>query len=59
MILDNGDEVTLWGGVSEELSSVGYEAVYDSFDGLRVRVYGKMLSMNLTISVDYIYPIVQ
>lgn len=59
LILDNGDEVTLWGGVSEELSSVGYEAVYDSFDGLRVRVYGKMLSMNLTISVDYIYPIVQ
>lgn len=59
LILDNGDEVTLWGGVSEELSSVGYEAVYDSFDGLRVRVYGKMLSMNLTISVDYFYPIVQ
>lgn len=59
LILDNGDEVTLWGGMSEELSSVGDEAVYDSFDGLRVRVYGKMLSMNLTISVDYIYPIVQ
>lgn len=59
LILDNGDEVTLWGGISEELSSVGENAIYDSFDGLRVRVYGKMLSMNLTISVDYIYPIVQ
>ena len=59
LILNNGEECTLWGGMSGDLSSVGENAIYDSFDGLRVRVYGKMVSMNLTLSVDYITPIAQ
>ena len=59
LILDDGSSCELWGGMSEDLSSVGCNAIYDSFNGLRVKVYGKLVSGKPMISVDYIEPIAQ
>lgn len=59
LVLENGDHCILWGASSGELSSVGDIAVCESFNGVRVKVYGKLLDGSPTISVDYIAPIVQ
>lgn len=59
LILDNGDQCGLWGGSSEELSSIGDIAVYESFNGLRVKIYGKLADASPAILVDYIVPIDQ
>lgn len=59
LILDNGDKCILWGGASEQLSSIGDIAIYESFEGLRVKVYGKLADAFPTLSIDYIAPIIQ
>ena len=59
LILDNGDRCILWGVWSEQLSSVGEIAIYESFKGLRVKVYGKLADASPTLLIDYIAPIIQ
>lgn len=59
LILDDGSLCELWGGMSEELSSVGGYAIYDSFNGVRVKVYGILASGKPLLYVDYIEPIIQ
>lgn len=59
LILDNGDKCVLWGAPSQELSSVGDIAIYESFEGLRVKVYGRLASIQPMLSVTYIAPVIQ
>ena len=59
LILDNGDKCILWGVGAEQLSSVGDIAIYESFEGLRVKVYGKLADASPTLLIDYIAPIIQ
>lgn len=59
LVLDDGSICELWGGMSGELSSVGELAIYDSFIGVRVKVYGRLTSGKPALSVDYIEPIIQ
>lgn len=45
LILDNGDKCVLWGALSQELSNVGDIAILESSEGLRVKVYGRLASI--------------
>jgi hypothetical protein len=57
LVLDDGSSCQLIGGTAEELSSIGIIAVYDSFVGMRVKVYGQRIGSNPLVLVNYMEPI--